>query len=100
MRNKMASPQPFSTYGLRTGLATTAMVLGIGSLLLLGFLAGVPAIILGFIALSRVRNHPETYGGKGQAATGIVTGSLGTIFSCLAVLLFLALKTVFLRARD
>jgi Ca2+/Na+ antiporter len=55
-------------------------VLGIVSVILLGFLSGVPAITLGAIALRK--KHP----GKGMAIVGVVTGSLGTLVTIIGVL--------------
>ena len=61
------------------GLAITSLVLGILSLILFGPLAGIPAIILGIIALKRIRQRPAEVGGNGLAIAGIATGGVGTL---------------------
>lgn len=61
------------------GLAITSMVLGIVSVVALGLLTGIPAIITGSIALKK------KLAGRGMAITGIVTGAVGTLFSILLI---------------
>lgn len=67
-----------------SGLAITSMVLGIVSCLCMGPLAGIPAIILGIIALSKVKAGVGE--GKGMAITGVVTGFLGSTIIFIAIL--------------
>ncbi len=73
----------------RTGLATTSLVLGLISILTACICVGVPmglvALILGIIATSNAYSRPEQYGGAGRAITGIVTGSLSSIFLFIAI---------------
>ena len=63
----------------RTGMAITALVLGIVSLptacVLIGPLLGLVALILGIVALVRVNKRPVEYGGKGMAIAGICCGA-------------------------
>lgn len=63
----------------KSGLAITAMVLGILGLCVP--LLGVVALILGIVGLVKAGNRPQEYGGKGMAITGICTGGL-SILSC------------------
>ena len=71
---------PYAQTGtLRSGLATTSLVLGIiglfsGGLVLVGSIIG---LINGIRALLKVSREPYVYGGKGIAIGGIVTNSLG-----------------------
>jgi hypothetical protein len=69
--------------------AAWSLGLGIGSFLCNVF-AGIPAIILGLLALGDIaRSHGRT-GGRGLALGGIATGSLGIVFGpALAIGLFL-----------
>ena len=72
------------------GLAIAALVIGILSLLtswiLIGAFGGIIAIVLGFIALSRIRRSGQ--GGKGMAITGIVTGALSIVVAGLVIAFF------------
>lgn len=61
------------------GLAIASLVLGILSLFCGTFITGIPAIILGIIALVRIGKTPAL-GGQGLAIAGLVTGGVGTVF--------------------
>ena len=76
-----ASAQP------QQGLAVTSLVLGILSLVCLGPLTGIPAIICGHIARKRSRLSPAQYGGSGMAIAGLVLGyaSLALFVAVVAV---------------
>lgn len=75
-----------------SGKATSALVLGILSLVLCGLFAGIPAIVLGVVARSEIRASAGRLDGDGLALAGIVTGVLGTLWSLvLAGLLVLGL---------
>ncbi|HWB60892.1 MAG TPA: DUF4190 domain-containing protein [Chthoniobacteraceae bacterium] len=63
----MAQPQSTS------GLAIASMILGLLGFFL-SFLAGIPAIICGHVALSKIKRAGGALGGKGMAITGLVTG--------------------------
>ncbi len=71
---------------LSSGLATGSMICGILALLgcciwpVSGPLA-VVAIVLGHIALSRIKADPSRFGGGGMAKAGLVTGYLGLVAS-------------------
>jgi hypothetical protein len=70
------------------GLAIAALVCGIGQLLL-GILAGIPGIILGFVALSQIRRTGDN--GRGMAIAGIVLGFIGiALFVILIVAIAVA----------
>lgn len=70
-------------------LAIVSLVCGILSLICLGIITGVPAIITGFMQLNKIKTDPATYGGRGMAIGGMVTGSIGTLFSILGILMLL-----------
>ncbi len=80
-----------------TGLAVTALVLGIGSFVCLGPLVGIPAIIVGVVALSRIRRRPAEYGGKGMATAGVILGAVNLVM--LAALIAMLLPAL-AAARD
>lgn len=62
-------------------LAIVSLALGIGSMTIgwccsLGLLLSPAAMITGFIALSQIKNNPQTNGGRGFAIGGIVIGGI------------------------
>ena len=68
------------------GQATTAMILGIVGFLCVGGLAGIPAIIFGFMGKKKADELGGT--GRGQAITGIVLGILSVVWSVVAIIIF------------
>jgi len=54
--------------------ANAALILGILSLVCLGPLAGIPAIICGHLARGRIARSGGSVGGSGQALAGLVMG--------------------------
>jgi len=67
------------------GLAIAALVLGILTFVCLGPIAGVLAIIFGFLGLKKSNEMGGT--GKGMSIAGIVLGAVGTIASILFLVL-------------
>ena len=91
-------PPPGPGYGIpipappTAAKATTSLVLGVVSLVLCGLFAGIPAIVVGFLARAEIRRSGGRLGGDGLALAGIVTGILGTLWSLvLAALLVFGL---------
>ena len=80
-----------------SGLAIASMICGSLSMLCLGPLLGIPALIMGIIALKRIGQ--EMVGGKGMAITGIITGSLGTLTVVSLIMLLPALNSAREQAR-
>jgi hypothetical protein len=74
--------QPYPTQLKSNGLAIASLICGIASVvlcwayLILPLLAGVPAVIMGHIALKKIKRDPAL-GGKGLALTGLITGYAG-----------------------
>jgi type II secretory pathway pseudopilin PulG len=62
----------------RRGLAIASLVLGLLAIPTLGLLVvgGVVAVVLGIVALVKIRNQPAAYGGTGFAIGGIVAGAV------------------------
>lgn len=77
----MNEPSPGGYTPPRTdGLATTSFVLGLLALFcVLGPLAGIPAIICGYLAGRRVSASRGTLGGSGLALAGLILGCAGTL---------------------
>ena len=65
----------------RKGLAIASLVLGIISIPTLGLLVvgAITAIVLGAIALGRIKKEPATYGGKGMAIVGIISSAVSLL---------------------
>jgi Domain of unknown function (DUF4190) len=58
----------------RNPLAIAALCCGIGQILL-GLLAGIPALVLGLIALNQIKTSGES--GRGMAIAGVTLGAIG-----------------------
>jgi hypothetical protein len=69
------------------GSAVTSLVLGILSLVLCGFITGIPAMVMGRRVIREVRASNGTLGGEGLAQAGFWTGLVGTVLTCLSGLL-------------
>lgn len=76
----------------KNGLGLWAMILGIGGLIL-GFVSGIPAVILGFLGLKAVNEGKAN--NRGAALTGIITGAIFTVVSIvvgiIAILIIIGL---------
>lgn len=75
---------PAATGPAKSGLAVGSMVCGIIAFLTCflwcaGMPLGIAALALGFIALSKIKQEPAGYTGKGFAKTGIVLGFLALL---------------------
>ncbi|HEX9775383.1 MAG TPA: DUF4190 domain-containing protein [Actinomycetota bacterium] len=68
--------------------ATTAMILGILSVVLCGIVTGVPAIIIGNNAKRKIAMD-RSLGGEGMATAGIVLGWISVGFTVIAILFLL-----------
>lgn len=83
----------FQSINPRKGLAIASLVVGIISIPTFGLLAvgGITGIILGAVALSKIKNNPQAYGGKGLAIAGIVTSAVSLILFSLSIIAAIAL---------
>jgi hypothetical protein len=73
------NPPPISPTGSsakeNSGLALASLILGIcGIVLCLGPLAGIPGVICGHMAHSRIKRSGGIMGGSGQATAGLIMG--------------------------
>ena len=74
-------------------LAIVSLCLGVGSVTIgwccyIGVLLSPAALITGFIALSQIKKDPKTYGGRGLAIGGVVTGLVYIAVVVLIVILY------------
>lgn len=77
------------------GKATAAMILGL-CIFVVGFLTGIPAIILGHLALKEINASNGMQGGRGQAITGLILGYLSAagLAFCILWYFFVIAATV------
>jgi thiol-disulfide isomerase/thioredoxin len=68
--------------------ATISLILGIFSMVCMGFVAGVPAIVLGVLARRDSERSGGMVGGSGVALAGIITGAVGSFIGLVWVGLF------------
>lgn len=66
--------------------AIAALVLGILSLICLGFLAGIPAIVLGTMELKAIKAGQSPASGDSAAKVGLILGTVGTVLTCITLL--------------
>lgn len=87
--------EPEITTPASTGLSVASLVLGIASLALcLGPLAGIPAVICGHMALSRIKAEPKKFQGHGMALAGTITGYFGIALIFIAIFAALIVPTI------
>jgi Domain of unknown function (DUF4190) len=83
-----APSTPFGApQGQQNGLAIGSLVCGILSPFCCGLLTAIPAIVLGFMAINKIKAEPNRYGGRGMAIGGIVGGGLGILTTIIWIIL-------------
>jgi len=73
------------------GLAVAALVCGVAQIVFLGPLVGIPAIILGHVARSRIRQTGEQ--GAGMALAGLILGYIGLALTVIFVIILIAVAS-------
>lgn len=68
--------------------ALWSMILGIVGILCCGFLAGIPALILGNQAKQEIAASGGTQTGEGMAQAGFILGILAIVFGVIGAILF------------
>ena len=90
--DEYGQPGPYITRGRvrpkTNSLAIASLCCGIGQLLV-GIVAGIPAIVLGFVAIYQIRRTGE--GGRGMAIAGIVLGFVSIIATAALIIVFMIL---------
>ena len=72
--------------GTKKGLAIASLVCAFLSFASMG-LFGIPAIILGHIAMNKINDSPTKYGGKDLAKAGLIVGYIGLVVMVAVILL-------------
>lgn len=81
-----APSTPFgAAQGQQNGLALGSLICGVLSLICFGPLTAIPALVLGFMQLSKIKSDPVHYGGKGMAIAGMALGGLSLLFLILYI---------------
>lgn len=89
-------PQPKTS-----GLAIWSLVLGILSITCFSIFSGIPGVICGHKALSKIKNSGGALAGQGLAIAGLVTGYLGILWAVIFIPMLLAIAIPnFVKARD
>ena len=99
----MNEPPPVSSSGppKSSGLAITSLILGILSLTCFLFLSGIPAVICGHLAYSRIKRSGGALTGNGLALAGLITGYIGIGLSLFMIPLMVAIAIPnFVKARN
>jgi len=78
----------------KSGLAITSLVCGIISVTCLGIITGIPAIICGHIARSRIKKNPTTFSGAGMALAGLILGYISIVLTIVIPFIVLPAITV------
>ncbi|MDZ4286762.1 MAG: DUF4190 domain-containing protein [Prosthecobacter sp.] len=84
------SPMP-AAQPSASGLAIGSMICGLLGLII--FITSLPAVIMGHIALSRIKTSGGTIGGRGMAVTGLITGYMILALFPIAIIASLAIPT-------
>jgi hypothetical protein len=92
---RYGQPGPYGQRG-RVGrktnsLAIASLCCGVG-LLLAGIIAGIPAIVLGFLAIRQIRRTGED--GRGMAIAGIVLGFISIIATAALIILVIVFEVM------
>ena len=69
--------------------ALFSLILGIVSLICCGFVAGVPAAILGNMAKKEIEASGGAQSGAGMAQAGFILGIIGTALSAIGLILYI-----------
>jgi type II secretory pathway pseudopilin PulG len=86
------APEPRLQEEGRPGTAIASLICGILSLVL-ACLTGIPAIVLGVLAIKKIGKSNGALGGRGMAIAGLVLGSVGTMITGIAILAGLAVPS-------
>jgi hypothetical protein len=95
-RQLVATPQPAAetppeTEAALSGLAITSFILGLLGMSILPFLASVPAVAFGHVALAQIRKSRGRLGGRGLAIAGLALGYVVIVPSVITAIVWVAI---------
>ena len=72
----------------QSGLALASLICGVLSLVFLGILTAIPAVICGHMGLNQLKREPDAYdpSGRGMAIAGLVMGYLTIAITALVII--------------
>jgi len=77
-------PPPAAPAG-SSGLAIASLICGIVSMVCLGVLVGIPAVIMGHMAIGRIKLSGQ--GGRGMALAGLIMGYISIVLTIIFLLM-------------
>jgi Domain of unknown function (DUF4190) len=99
--NETISPSGIPPQSKTSALAIWSLVLGILSLMCFTIFAGIPGVICGHKALSKIKKSSGSLSGNGLAIAGLITGYLGIAWAVFFIPLMVAIAIPnFVKARD
>ena len=69
-----------------SGMAITALIFGILSFCCCGFIAGIPALVLGFMENGKINRGASSAKGKWMAIVAIVLGIISVVMGCIQII--------------
>lgn len=85
-QNEGVPPEPPTLPAKASGMAVTTLVLGILSFCCCGFIAGIPALIVGFIENGKIGRGESSPAGKWMVITGMILGVISLLLSCIQII--------------
>lgn len=81
-------PPPVQPYAVdkASGMAITALIFGILSFCCCGFIAGIPALVLGFMENGKINRGASSAKGKWMAIVAIVLGIISVVMGCIQII--------------
>jgi hypothetical protein len=90
-------PPPSSapqTGGSASGMAITALVIGIASFFICWFIGGIAAWIIGKIEVNKIERGESPEAGKSMAKIGMWLGIINVIISILGIIIYIAIIVI------
>jgi len=87
----MQPPPPGQVEPKTLGLAIAALVVGIVSFFCFGIITGPVAIVLGVMAMKRIKAAPQQYKGQGLALAGTIIGGVATAIFFIGIMASIAI---------
>jgi len=88
-------PRPAEPAARTSGMAVTALVMGIVTMTLgwccwIGFITGPLGIVFSIVSIGQVKRNPKLMRGKGMAITGLILSGVGLLLTTVLIVIFIA----------